>query len=507
MQHEIELKLQASPATIRKLGASELVSKAKTGRCRTQKLVGTYFDTPRHTLRKSGISLRVRRAANQIEQTVKIPVPGPLALQTYREWNGIVPDTKPQIKAIDDSEIRAVIEHGGRDKRLIPVFRTDAERRTVPIRRGNSNIELNLDLGIITTPIGHSQEFAELVLELQSGEVADIVDFALDLCDAHHLTLGHQTEAQRGYILVRPALQASSFKAEKPPLSAQITVSEAFQTIMVSALNHLRANESPVAAGHPEGVHQARVAIRRIRAALWSFRHVLPGKKRKAFNREFRWFQGQLSPARDWFVFVDETIPAIQSAFPQSKTTVSRLRRVARKQRATTTSDIADLFESTRYTRLILEFSRWLSKREQLIKPAALNLPLTEFATTVLMRSHTTLFRDVRPLSRMTSEDRHRLRKRAKKTRYACEFFAALWPQLQTDAYLETMKRLQDALGVMNDATVACQLVLPDASKHINANSSAVVREWSVVSTRQLSQAIQPVWRKFQRMQPFWLVE
>lgn len=150
-----------------------------------------------------------------------------------------------------------------------------------------------------------------------------------------------------------------------------MTVSEAFYTIMDDAVGHLRANEIPVAMGYPEGVHQARVAIRRIRASLMSFGTVLPRKKCKKFNREFRWFQGQLSPARDWYVLLHETIPMIRAAWPGKKAALSRFQMLASHQLERSTMDVGDLFHGRRYTRLILELSRWLARKHAAIDARA----------------------------------------------------------------------------------------------------------------------------------------
>ena len=55
MHDEIELKLQAPPPALRDILASEFVSRIRVGNAGIRRLVSTYFDTPRHTLRKAGI--------------------------------------------------------------------------------------------------------------------------------------------------------------------------------------------------------------------------------------------------------------------------------------------------------------------------------------------------------------------------------------------------------------------------------------------------------------------
>lgn len=504
MQNEIKLKLRAPPAKIGKIAGSELIKKVKTGRARNHRLISIYYDTPRHTLKKSGISLRVRQDDRGFEQTVKAQVSGPAGVQTYRKWSGRVSDDTPCIGAVDDREFRSILKRGNRDKRLKPVFTTDAQRKTVPIEFQGSKLELAIDIGCILAPNGHSEEISEIELQLESGHHSALLKLALQLNESGNLALGLLTRAERGYALARPALRSGAYKALKAPLAAQMSVSEAFHAIMEDALKHLRANERPVADGLPEGVHQARVAIRRIRAALTAFRHSLKGKKRKRFNREFRWFQGQLSPARDWHVFLEETIPAIQTAHPGKRAAIARLRRIARNERARAHEEINDLFESGRYTRLILEFSSWLDKQCKAIETSVSDQSLTPFAAGLLSSTHRDFLVDTRPLSRMSAEDRHNLRKRGKKARYACEFFAALWPGQKTAVYLRAMKKLQEALGHINDLNTAAQMHRMIQQGVLDETTASLLQTWSVEAIRSANRQAQPAWLRFQKREPFW---
>jgi len=504
MHEEIELKLQAPPAALRKLLESPLVRKASAGKGRTRRLISTYFDTPRHTLRKDGIALRIRQFPNGFEQTVKAPVPGTAGLQTYREWNSEVLHNVPVIAAVDDRDIRSILTKGGRHKRLRPLFITDVERHTLPVRYGGCEIELALDVGRIEACNGYSELVSELELELRNGDSSAVLELALQLTELGDLSLGYLTKAERGYALARPALRSRACKADKTRLVQGMTVPLIFQAVLNSTLEHLRPNEQLVAAGYPEGVHQARVAIRRLRAALWAFRRILPEEERKAFNREFRWFQGRLSPARDWHVFVDETLPLMLSAYPTRRATAAWLRKAAGEERIQATDDVAGLFRDVRYTRLMLRFTQWMAVQKTSMESSLPAQPATEFAAVILDDSHKKFLSDIRPLSRMPPKSRHALRKRGKKLRYACEFFAALWPGQRTNAYLRSMKHLQEALGVINDVSMAGQstLILGPGGSHTNYGK--LVYDWSELRLAECFREKQPQWRKFQRCEPFW---
>ena len=112
MQDEIELKLQSTPAMMQKIVTSRHVKKVKAGKMFSRNVVSTYFDTPRHTLRRAGITLRIHHDDDGYEQTIKAPVTGSTGLRTWREWTGRVPCNVPCVEAIEDRELRAILKRG-----------------------------------------------------------------------------------------------------------------------------------------------------------------------------------------------------------------------------------------------------------------------------------------------------------------------------------------------------------------------------------------------------------
>lgn len=504
MQEEIELKLQSTPAIMQKIVTSRHIKKLKAGKMVSRNLVSTYFDTPRHTLRQAGITLRIHHDGDGYEQTIKAPVTGPTGLRTSREWTGRVPFNLPCVEAIEDRELKAILKRGKRDKRLVPMFTTNVQRRTVPLKVGGSKHELALDIGTISAKDGTCHEsISGVELELHNGDATAMLDLALKLNESLDLTLGRRSKAERGYALVRPSLRPGARKASKIALERQMTVGDAFYRIKDSALHHLYVNEMPVSEGRPEAIHQARVAIRRIRAALRAFKSVLPYDKRKAFNGEFRWFQQRLSHARDWHVFTDETLPAIKAAHPDKQEALTRLRKIALAERARATRDVTDIFESRRYTRLMLQFERWLATPSEVLDRSAIDRPVADFAVEVLEKTLRDFLIDTRPLCRMIGEDLHSLRKRGKKARYASEFFSGLWPESCTRPFLRQMENIQDSLGIINDANVARQLVVVTRPGLLDAQTVWLVQDWSATQTSECIKQTQRHWRRFQRARHF----
>ena len=448
------------------------------------------------------MSLRVREVNGSFEQTVKVPIEGSVGMLNFEEWTVPLTGKRPDL-ALFDPAVIALFNPRNRGINLQPMFTTDIDRRIINVEYRRSKIELALDQGRIVSHASSPQsiEVCELELELQHGSPGSMLDFAIALNEEIDIVHEHRTKAQRGYALVRKSLKPGPTKAKYVELEAQMTSGQAFHAIIGNALEQLHRNEIPTLEGVPGGIHQARVSIRRIRAALRAFKRVLPYDKRKAFNGEFRWFQLRLAPARDWHVFVSETLPRIEASHPNAGADLERLRKLALAERRRATRDARELFKSRRYTRLLLQFQRWLITLKHDKPP--LNREVSAFARDVLRRSRRDFLVDTRPLSRMTMEELHNLRKRGKKARYATEFFAGLWDEEAIRTTVETMQQIQDLLGEVNDASVARQVLAGVPANAMEPSAVTLVQNWSGERSRQCIRAGQSVWRKFHRSSPF----
>lgn len=505
MNIESEIKFSLNAATTQAILKSRLIERSSTGKPQRKRLQSSYFDTRQHLLRKSGVSLRVRRSEDSFEQTIKVPAAGPVGMLTCEEWNVHLESDEPDLSKFDNV-LLARFNPRRRKLKLRPVFTTDVKRTTIQLKRGKTRFELALDVGAIES---HGKKLrrspiCEIEFELLAGPPLAMLEFALQLSEQFELHPEHRTKAARGYALVRPALGPRPTKARDMPLDPDMTVGEAFRQIVSGALSQLYSNEIPTIEGKPGGIHQARVAIRRIRAALRAFKTSLPYDKRKAFNGEFRWFQQRLSPARDWHVFLDETVPRIRRNRPNARVNLDRLRRIALRERRRATNEARALFRSRRYTRLLLQFQCWLLALERENR-LWFDSKLEPFARRVLKKTRRDFLVDRRPFSRMTPDELHELRKRGKKARYATEFFAGLWQTGSAVTGIAMMKALQNELGEANDAAMARQVLASLQPKALKPSTLELVHNWSEQQVRRNIRSGQAVWRKFQDTKPFWL--
>lgn len=434
MVSEIELKLDVTPEAAEALLTSGLLPAEPA----VSELRAIYFDTPGGELAAAGFSLRIRRTGDRRIQTVKAAGESAASLFVRPEWEQPVEADVPVLD--DTTPVKALL--GEQAGALRPVFEVVVTRRTWSVSWQETQIELTLDRGEIVagdrrTPV------CEIELELRSGDPAALFSYARRIDARAPLRLGVLTKAERGYRLLGPAFSAVA--AEPVRLSKDMGVEAAFRAIAGSCLRQFRLNEALLARGDVEVVHQARVALRRLRSALAAFAPVVGDDTLDRLKDELRWLAGVLGAVRDLDVLIPERRDAAERAALEQ----------ARREALDTA--IAAL-SSARARALMLDLSEWLACGDWRRRPSSADmraLPLRDFAIAALDRLRRKVKKRGRDLADLDDEARHALRKDTKKLRYAAEFFPCLFEGVKQQRryrhFLETLKTLQDALGLLND--------------------------------------------------------
>jgi triphosphatase len=289
---------------------------------------------------------------------------------------------------------------------------------------------------------GRSDTVSEVELELKRGRPAALFGLARDLGRDLPLRVGVLTKAQRGYRLLE-TVSAGSVKTERLTLRSDATAAEAFASIADACLRQFRLNEDILRRDpQADALHQARVALRRLRSALSLFKPILADAKFDHLAGELRWIAGSLGEARDLDVLVarvgDEPDEAIIAAH-----------RIAYSEALA----FLDLVEWA-------TLGEW---RTQPVKPERVNERADLFAAQVLGRLRRRLKRRGRDLTRLDDGERHRVRILGKKLRYAAGFLESLYAGKEARqrfrAFLKRVEALQDHLGELNDVATAPALV------------------------------------------------
>src|SRR5256885_7473383 len=198
MGTETEIKFEVSPADLEKLSASRSLRPGDGERVPHRHGVSAYFDPPKHVPWRNGISLRVRQAGKKHIQTVKTATNG-VALGRG-EWEQRVADSHPDLRAAHDTPLQQLLSKKQRRK-LDAVFATHVHRTVVPLRPGNSRVELALDEGHIRAGL-YSTPLAEVELELKSGSLSDLFKAARTGAELVPARLALKKKSEQGYGLI-----------------------------------------------------------------------------------------------------------------------------------------------------------------------------------------------------------------------------------------------------------------------------------------------------------------
>src|SRR5262249_5981282 len=308
---ETEIKFEVAPGDLQKLAAARSLRPSDGQLVEHRHLVSTYFDTPNHLLKKSGISLRVRQSGKKRIQTIKTAANG-VAVERG-EWEKRIKGDEPDLRAARGTPLQRLLSKGLK-RDLDAVFSTHVHRTLVPLRPGNSHVELALDEGHIRAGL-YSSPLTEVELELKSGSIGDLFKTGRTVAQLVPPRLALKAKAQQGYELITHHPSAS-VSATKIILPRKATLPTAFQVIGRSVLHHVAANEPAVLAGLPEGVHQMRVGVRRLRAALWVFSDLLRCKQTETIKNDLKWLADKLGPVRDLDVFLATRVKRLEEADP-----------------------------------------------------------------------------------------------------------------------------------------------------------------------------------------------
>lgn len=250
-----------------------------------------------------------------------------------------------------------------------------------------------------------------------------------------------------------PAAGPCAVKAMPVALRHKHKLGEALALILANCVQQMQANAQGVVAGDAESLHQLRVGLRRLRAALDMARDVVVPPA--PIGAELKWLAGELGTARNWDVFIASVLPDLLPDRNEDQD-AQAIRAAAEDEAQRQRQQVRKAIESARYTTLMLDFGEWLAGRAWQAgadRGSLLARPVRRGARDLVRHAAARLRKRVRKLDLRDSACLHKVRIAAKKERYALEFFAAV--RKDDSVRLGRLTRMQDELGVLNDAAIA----------------------------------------------------
>jgi inorganic triphosphatase YgiF len=475
---ESEIKLAIDAASAARIKKNPALRAGALSKPQDQEHVDRYFDTAGFDLWQHGFALRVRSAGERHVQTLKGGGSALSGLHRRTELEAEVAGDTPDL-ALFVHQLAQVLPDlangtGGLHLAEEPVFvnRTKRTSWMVALPEG-THVEVALDIGELqrgdkTVPV------RELELEVKEGDPAHLFALAQQVHETTPVRIENASKAERGYALARDD-KPHAAKAAPMSVKRKASLGDALGAIMQNCLQQMQANERAVAAGDVEGLHQMRVGLRRLRAALAMVRDIvhLP----EALAADVDWLAGELGDARNWDVFIASVLPGLPLT-EAHKPSLARVEVAAREEADRHHARVRAAIAGARYTTLMLGLGGWIAgkgwqqaaqeqgqaggqERDQERGAAqdALAQKVRKAAPQLVQHASARVRKRARTYDLTRPESLHKVRIAAKKERYAREFFAALDHGKRASRRHDLLSDMQDELGEINDAFVARELL------------------------------------------------
>lgn len=418
-------------------------------------LRATYHDTADLRLARSGATLRHRTGEGSAQWTLKLP--------TATEGDRLELSVRAPATAIP-AELRSLVTAYVRDGALAEVVRLTTRRDTWSLQddEGTEQAELVDDLVSVLSDGKVVARFRELEIERRG-----IAEPALDDLVARLGAAGAVRGAFRSKLA--QALGPRADAAPDVPAAQRVRPGDPAAALVVEAVRdgvrRLLAQDPRVRLGRADAVHQMRVACRRLRSDLATFRPLLVPGDVEGLRAELAWLADELGSARDLEVLrsgLAETFGADRLQ-PLDAAAFARLDAELAAREATAVERAVDALDDPRYVELLVHA---VAYAEDPPVTETAHRPVKDVLPALVAAVVGRLDAAVERLSRPAPDARwHRARIRAKRARYAAETAGrALGSSAARLA--AAMEQVQEVLGEHQDAAVAGEAVLDIAAHH-----------------------------------------
>ena len=404
----------------------------------------TYYDTFDLRLARAGASLRFR---DDDGWTVKLPTDDDTGDAVALVRSEFVFGGRAAAPPTEALELVAALV---RTARLAPAARLRTVRHRAELRTGPDAVGTltDDDCTIVDGRVGG--RFREIEFELAedapSGTVHDVVERLRDAGAADGEPLPKVVRAL-GPSATLPA-DVVSYSVGKPA-----TVDSVIRHAISDAVVKLVANDPVVRIGDdPEGVHQARVATRRLRSHLRTFRALLDPEWTESLREELGWLGDELGAVRDADVLLGRLDGRVSELEPDDGAAAAPLLQRLRDDRESARAVLLEGLRSDRYLQLL---DRLVDAAQRPRVVMLVGIDHQEMLRDLVRAPWKHLRNAVDDLPDPSPDAAlHAVRIRAKRARYAAEVVEPAFGKPARN-FAKAVTEVQDVLGEHQDAVVA----------------------------------------------------
>jgi triphosphatase len=299
-------------------------------------------------------------------------------------------------------------------------------------------------------------------------------------------------------------------KALPTHLARSMRPEDAFRATLLDCLAQITANAAalrPRDSSHVrsvEGLHQLRVAFRRLDTALDAFGREFAQDWLMELRGRAKILTARLSPARDLDVFTEKLLAdarwGVRDGLPQ-------LKERAESARTTAWAGVVACVTGADFER----FSDDVAALASTSLPLSRDKRMARAARRMLDRQIVRVEKRGKRARSGQEGDLHRLRIGLKKLRYTCEIFGPLYSRKKVGRYLKKLRGLQNHLGDLNDVAnvrsvvhgLLREKVRKDDGASLSYAAGAMVG-WYGAQVPGIGKAALTRYRKFRKIKPFW---
>lgn len=399
------------------------------GDAETQDLDATYFDTDELSLMRSKRTLRRRTGGHDAGWHLKTPADAGSRREHRLPLNG----DQEHVPAELTQQVRAIIRR--RPLHAIAELRT--RRVETPLRDAAGHTLALVAQDRVTALVdGQEQGWQEVEVELVDGDAA-----VLDAVERRLLAAGARAAA--GPSKVARAL------GDRAPASTDRSKVKSHPIIRYAKeqRDDLTRFDPGVRRGEGEAVHKMRVATRRLRSSLKTFKRTF--RDAAVVRDELKWLAGLLGEVRDGQVLAGKLLAGVEQAGPEFAPAAARIREHLDGQVERGRAALGEALESERYLALLDRIDHLVDDTDRVE-----DNPLKRARTDL---HHADGLLD-QALAAGEDAELHEARKAYKRARYAVEVFV---PSVGKPAkeLVGALTDLQDVLGAHQDSVVARELL------------------------------------------------
>jgi CHAD domain-containing protein len=450
---EREVKL-AAPTGFALPELTRVTAEVAAAETLTEKLNTTYYDTRDLRLTRWGCSLRFRVGQGW---TVKLPGPeagnGTLLVRGEHVFEGQPKAPPPQALDLLAAYLRRSAVH--------PVARLRTTRKMIVLKGadGKPLAETVHDDVAVLDGRKIATRFREIEVELREAASEELLGAILERLQAAGAGMVDPTSK---------VARALGTRAARPPeieieeLSPTATAGAILRRAVSQAVTRLLRHDAGVRLGtDPEEVHQARVAVRRLRSHLRTFLPLMDIEWATSLRQELGWLADELGAVRDADVLMDRLRKHAGGLPPRDHNAGAKILALVADRRERAMQQLRMKIHENRYIDLLkrlVEATRAPALAPIAAEPGVLTLP-------PLVAS---LWRNVDAMvdgfsAEPADAQLHKLRIQAKRCRYAAEAIAPVAGK-RARSFARAAEDLQGVLGEHHDAVVAAQWLREEAA-------------------------------------------